>query len=147
MLWVLAEALPMSTHNIYLDLSSTSHQGVARTKARMKMFYLYGMGVEVVAGCVASWGISGGSSHGRVPYRFEHFLMMVDQYTKWVECVALPSQTVEVTANAAVDNFEVLMSIPNILRPRLQVSKLCAALREALQIHKSGISPYWPSWL
>ena len=25
----------MSTHNIYLDLLSTSHQGVARTKARM----------------------------------------------------------------------------------------------------------------
>ena len=23
----------------------------------------------------------------RVPYQFERFLMMVDQYTKWVECV------------------------------------------------------------
>jgi len=30
---------------------------------------------------------------------------MVDQYTKWVECMALPSQTAQVTAKAAVDHF------------------------------------------
>ncbi|XP_072170033.1 uncharacterized protein [Diadema setosum] len=32
----------------------------------------------------------------------EYILMMVDQFTKWIECVPLPSQTAEVTAQAAV---------------------------------------------
>ena len=31
--------------------------------------------------------------------------MTLDQFTKLVECVPLPSQTAEVTAKAAVDNF------------------------------------------
>ena len=30
---------------------------------------------------------------------------MVDQFTKWVECVPLPSQLAEVTAHAAVTEF------------------------------------------
>ena len=76
-----------------------------------------------------------------VPYQFERFLMMVDQYTKWVECVTLPSQTAEVTAKEAVDNFEIQISIPSILRTRPQVSKLYAALWKALQSHKSRTSP------
>ena len=31
--------------------------------------------------------------------------MMVDKFTKWVECILLPSQTAEVTAKAAFDHF------------------------------------------
>lgn len=34
-----------------------------------------------------------------------NILVMVDQFTKWVECIALPSQTAEVTARAAVNEF------------------------------------------
>ena len=56
-----------------------------------------------------------------VPYRFERFLMVVDQYTKRVECVTLPSQTAEVTAKEAVDYFDIQMSVPSILRPRWKV--------------------------
>ena len=68
------------------DLPSTSHQRVARTKARMKeMFYWYGMGKAVakyVASCdvcnrskktdkygkTPNEGISSRSSHGKGPY-------------------------------------------------------------------------------
>jgi hypothetical protein len=32
-------------------------------------------------------------------------LMMVDQFTKWVECIPLPSQTTEETARVAINNF------------------------------------------
>jgi hypothetical protein len=32
-------------------------------------------------------------------------LMMVDQFTKWVECIPLPSQSAEETARAAVNQF------------------------------------------
>ena len=35
----------------------------------------------------------------------EHILMMVDQFTKWVECLPLPSQTAEETARGAIDVF------------------------------------------
>ena len=35
----------------------------------------------------------------------EHILMMVDQFTKWVECIPLPSQSAEGTARAAVNQF------------------------------------------
>jgi len=31
--------------------------------------------------------------------------MMVDQFTKWTECIPLPSQTVEITAQAAINEF------------------------------------------
>ncbi|KAH3768497.1 hypothetical protein DPMN_169710 [Dreissena polymorpha] len=34
----------------------------------------------------------------------EYCLMMVNQFTKWVDCVPLPSQKAEVTANA-IDTF------------------------------------------
>lgn len=35
----------------------------------------------------------------------EYTLMMVDNFTKWGECVSLPSQTAEVTAKTAIDEF------------------------------------------
>lgn len=34
-----------------------------------------------------------------------YFLMMVDQFTKWVECIPLPTQSAEVTARAAINEF------------------------------------------
>ena len=37
--------------------------------------------------------------------RSEHILMMVDQFTKWVEVIPLPLQTAEVTARVAVNEF------------------------------------------
>lgn len=35
----------------------------------------------------------------------KYILMMVKKCSKWVECIALPSQTAEITAKAAVDHF------------------------------------------
>jgi hypothetical protein len=35
----------------------------------------------------------------------EYVLMMVDQFTKWTECIPLPSQTTEITAQAAINEF------------------------------------------
>lgn len=55
----------------------------------------------------------------------EHCPMMVDQFTKWVECIPLPSQKAEVTARAAVDEFF----------SRFQF----------LEIHKTRTTPYRPS--
>ena len=41
----------------------------------------------------------------KTKYGNEYILMMVDQFTKWVECIPLPTQTAEVTARAAVKLF------------------------------------------
>ena len=167
-----AEAIRLSH-----DLPSTGHQGVARTKARMKeMFYWYGMGkavAEYVASCDVCSRSKKTDKYGRTPMKEyqagapmervhidflgplpktprgnEHILMMVDQFTKWVECVPLPSQTAEVTAKAAVDNFFSRFGCPFQIfsdQGRNFESKLFTALCDALRIHKSRTTPYRPS--
>ena len=42
----------------------------------------------------------------------KHCLMVVDQFTKWVECIPLPSQKAEVTARAADDEFFSRLGFP-----------------------------------
>ena len=78
----------------------------------------------------------------------EHCLMMVDQFTKWVECVPLPSQKAEVTARAAIDEFFSRFGCPLQLfsdQGRNFESKLFEALCDALQIHKARTTPYRPA--
>lgn len=48
----------------------------------------------------------------KTPKGNEYVRVMVDQFTKWVDCVPLPSQTAEVTAKAAVDEFFVRFGCP-----------------------------------
>jgi hypothetical protein len=43
---------------------------------------------------------------------FYAILMMVDQFTKWVECIPLPSQSAEETARAAVNQFFSRFGLP-----------------------------------
>ncbi len=73
---------------------------------------------------------------------------MVDQFTKWVECVPLPSQTAEVTAKAAIDQFFARFGYPFELfsdQGRNFESKLFAVVCQALHIHKTRTTPYRPS--
>ena len=76
----------------------------------------------------------------KTPRGNENIFIMVDQFTKWVECIPLPSQTAEVTAKAAVDHFfsrfGYRFHIFSDQRRNFE-SKLFAALCNALQIHKS----------
>lgn len=84
----------------------------------------------------------------KTPRGNENILMMVDQFTKWVECIPLPSQTAEVTAKAAVDHFFSRFGYPFHVfsdQGRNFESKLFAALCTALQIHKSRTTTYRPS--
>lgn len=74
--------------------------------------------------------------------------VMVDQFTKWVECVPLPSQTAEVTARAAVNEFFARFGFPfNIFtdQGRNFESRLFKSICDVLQIHKSRTTPYRPS--
>ena len=42
----------------------------------------------------------------------EYVLMMVDQFTKWTECIPLASQTTETTAQAAINDFYARFGYP-----------------------------------
>ena len=74
--------------------------------------------------------------------------MIVDQFTKWVECIPWPSQTAEVTAQAVVNDFFARFGYAfEILTDQgcNFESKLFSALCEAMQIHKTKTIPYRPS--
>ena len=67
---------------------------------------------------------------------------MVEQFTRWVECIPLPSQTAEVTATAAVNEFFSRFGCPFQIftdQGRNFDSKLFRAVCEARTI------PYRPS--
>ena len=77
----------------------------------------------------------------------EPIQMKVDQFTKWVECLPLPSQIAEVTAQAVVNDFSRFGYPFQILsdQGRNFESKLFSALWNAKQIHKAKTMPYRPS--
>ena len=60
---------------------------------------------------ISYWGTHGVSSSGFLGPLPEstsgntNILVMMDQFTKWVECIALPSQRAEVTARDTVNQF------------------------------------------
>ncbi len=174
---VIPESMKQEALKMNHDLRSSGHQGVARTKSRMKeKFYWYGMGKDV-ANYVASCAVcnknkksarqghnpmqeyQAGAPMERVHLDFmgplpkttrgnEYILMMVDQFTKWVECVPLPSQTAEVTARAAVNSFFSRFGYPYQIfsdQGRNFQSRLFTALCDALEIHKARTTPYRPS--
>lgn len=77
-----------------------------------------------------------------------NILVMVDQFTKWVECIALPLQTAEVIARAAVSEFFARFGFPfNIFtdQGRHFESRLFKCICDVLQIHKSRTTPNRPS--
>ena len=115
-------------------LPSAGHQGISRTVAKIReKYYWYSMTEEIhsfVVTCEVCNKNKKPNRHGRCPLTNfhagslmvrvhidcmgpfptskrgnEHILMMVDQFTKWTECIPLPSQTAEVTARAAINEF------------------------------------------
>ncbi|VDI00653.1 Hypothetical predicted protein [Mytilus galloprovincialis] len=74
--------------------------------------------------------------------------MMIDQFTKWVECVPLPAQGAELTARTAVNEFFSRFGSPFQVftdQGRNFESHLFKAMCDLLQIHKSRTTPYRPS--
>lgn len=77
-----------------------------------------------------------------------YVVMMVDQFTKWVECITLPSQTAAVTARASVNEFFSRFGYPFQIvtdQDRNCESHLFKAICELLRIHKTRTTPYRPS--
>lgn len=116
------------------DIPAAAYQGITRTKAKLKeKFFWVHLSRDVesyVLSCSECTQNKKNKRYGKVPlteYQAgapmervhinfigplprteqgnEHCLMMVNQFTKWVECILLPSQKAEVTARAAIDEF------------------------------------------
>jgi hypothetical protein len=78
----------------------------------------------------------------------EYVLMMVDKFTKWTECIPLPSQTAEITAQAAINELFARFGYPFQIftdHGRHFESALFKAVCDLLKIHKARITPYRPS--
>jgi hypothetical protein len=77
----------------------------------------------------------------------KYILMIVDQFSKWVECIALPAQTVELTAKAAVDHFLVVLAIPSksLDQGANFESSLFKNLCERMGIHNTQTTFFRPS--
>ena len=77
-----------------------------------------------------------------------YILMMIDQFTRWVESMPLKDETVEVMARSAVDNFFSRFGLPSELHSdqgRNFMSNLFVELCERLQIARTRTTPYHPS--
>ena len=159
------------------NLPSSGHQGQDRTLGRCKQrFYWYSMSKDTksfVSECSRCNRNKKANRKARCKFTSYHagspmervhldflgplpvttnnntcVLMMVDQFTKWVECIPLPNQTAEVTAQAAVDHFFSRFGIPfQIFTDRGSnfESSLFKELCEKLSIHKARTTAFRPS--
>lgn len=77
-----------------------------------------------------------------------YVLVMIDQFSKWVECAALPNQSAELIAKKFLLHFVVTFGCPIAIHTdqgRNFDGSLFKALCEILQIAKTRTTPYHPS--
>lgn len=78
----------------------------------------------------------------------KYILVMIDQFTKWIELEPLPIQTSDVIAKALVDRFISRFGTPNLIisdQGANFTSQLFLSVCKLLQIAKNRTSPYRPS--
>lgn len=78
----------------------------------------------------------------------KYVLMVVDQFTKWLECYPLPNQTAETVAKTMVNQFFARFGIPLIIHSDQGTnfeSKLFQAVCELLKITRTRTTPYHPA--
>ena len=77
----------------------------------------------------------------------QYVLMIVDQFTKWLECFPLPHQNAEETARCMVDGFISRLGCPVEIHTDQGKNfdgKLFATVCDLLQITKTRTTPYRP---
>ena len=159
------------------DSKTAGHLGQNKTSARVKKsFYWYNMGEDIilyVRECdVCSRNKSPANPpraalrkyHSGYPMERVHMdvlgpfvksalgnkyiLVMVDQFTKWVDCAAIPEQSAETVAIKFIDYFISPLGIPveiNTDQGSNFESHLFKAFCSKFQIAKTRTTPYHPS--
>ena len=177
MVMVIPRTLRETVVKGYHDLPSSGHQGVDRTKLKIQQKYFwYGMSGYIknyVKSCPVCNKNKKPSKHSHAPLTSfqasapmervhmdflgplprstkgnEYILMIVDQFTKWVECIPLPSQTAEETAHAAISEFFSRFGYPFYIHSdqgRNFESQLFSSICTVLGIHKTRTTAYRPS--
>ena len=158
------------------DVRTAGHLGQTKTVAKVKeSFFWYGMARDVVqyvktcALCSKNkkprvWPkASLGSYHAGVPLERVHIdilgpmaksrkgnqyvLMLVDQFTKWMECYALPDQTAVSIAEKVVHEFIARFGCPLQIHSdqgRNMIGTVFQGICDLLQISKTRTTPYRP---
>ena len=158
------------------DIPSSAHQGIECTKVRVKdKYYWYSISKDVrfyVVSCKDCNKNKKPSRHAKAPMTLhhagypmervhidflgplpktkksnEHILMMIDQFSKWCECIPLPSQDAEHTATAALNEFFNRFGCPLTIfsdQGRNFESKLFQSVCELLHIHETKTTSYRP---
>ena len=174
---VIPEELQEECLKLSHDPPSSAHQGITRTKEKMrKSFFWYKMAKDVkkfVSGCNICNQNKGGRRKNRFPLIHdhagtpmekvhidfigplpktrrgnEHILVISDSFTKWCECIALPTQKAEITARTVVDQFFTRFGFPAQIvtdQGRNFESNLFTEVCKLLKIKKSRTTAYRPS--
>lgn len=77
----------------------------------------------------------------------QYILVMVDQFTKWVECAALPDQTASTVAYQFLAQFVRYFGCPQVVHTdqgRNFEGNVFQAFCELMEIHKTRTTPYHP---
>ena len=175
-LLVVPECLKQEVLSLNHDIPLTGHMGITKTFLRIrKSFIWYNMSRDVelfVKSChvcnrskkaktKAKAGL--GQYHVGSPLECVHVdilgpftpstkgnqyvLMIVDQFTKWLECFPLPHQNAEETARCMVDVFISSLGCPVEIHTdqgKNFDAKLFATVCDLLQITKTRTTPYRP---
>ena len=173
---VIPQALRQEVLHGCHDSRSAGHLGMEKTLNRLKdRFYWYGMTRDsdlYVKGCKVCNRNKKGNRTPRAGQRLYHsgypmervhidimgpfhlsskgnryILVMVDQFTKWVELAAIPEQNAQVTVKAFVDRFISTFGCPLEIHSdqgRNFESSLFQALCRLLEINKTRTTPYRP---
>ena len=175
-LLVVLECLKQEVLSLNHDIPLTGHMGIAKMLLRIqKSFIRYKMSREVelfVKSCQvcnrsqkaktkAKAGL--GQYHVGSPLECVHVdilgpftpstkgnqyvLMIVDQFTKWLECFPLPHQNAEETTRCMVDGFISRLGCPVEIHTDQGKNfdgKLFATVCDLLQITKTRTTPYRP---
>ena len=159
------------------DAKESGHLGQTKTFARLKdKFYWYGMTKDTIlyvqqcAVCNRTKKLSVTPKsplqkfHAGFPMERVHLdilgpfnrskrnnayiLVMVDQFTKWVELAALPAQSAELTARAVLNHFVVTFGCPLEIHTdngRNFECELFHSFCKLLEITKTRSTPYHPA--
>ena len=176
-LLIVPHALRQAILHLNHDVPGAGHLGISKTTHRVrKSFMWYGLTTDVVV-YVKSCSVCNRNKKANVkakaslgtyhagypgdrvhvdilgPFTLSHqgnqyVLMVVDQFTKWLECFPLPQQSAEVVARTIVDGFIARLGCPIEIHTdqgRQFEGSLFAAVCDLLEVSKTRTTPYHPS--
>ena len=173
-LLVVPEGLKNEVLRICHDIPSSGHMGIDRTKALIKERYIWFRMSKDIRNYVISCDVCNKNKNANRPARhprvidhagypmqkihMDHLgplpatdagnnciLVIIDNFTKWVEAIPLPNQTAETTAHAAVNHFFCRFGYPVQIvsdQGKAFEANLFSEVCKLLQIRKSRTSGY-----